>query len=143
MIHRREKEAQLQREIIKLKREKQDLAESSREIIFHQLDDAGINFVTYHPGAGHLTIEADEIDSFLSNNMAYVATKCGVSESHYRVWLNHYYSPTYEGQLEDGSFCDKSLVRLENPSQFIVGESSCCSDHRHSKTRVVPIRKCS
>jgi hypothetical protein len=143
LIHRRDKETQLQREIVKLKTEKQDLAESSRDILFHQLDDAGINFVTYHPGAGHLTIEADEIDAFLSNNMAYVATKCGVSESHYRAWLNHYYSPTCESQLEDGSFCDKSLVRLENPSQFIVGESSCCSEHRYVKTRVVPIRKCS
>jgi hypothetical protein len=141
LIHRRDQEIQLQREIIKLKRERQDLVESSREIIFHQLGDAGINFVTYHPGAGHLTIEADEIGAFLSNNMAFVATKCGVSESHYRAWLNHYYSPACDKQLENGRFCDKEIARLENPSQFIVGESSWCSEHRDVVTRVVPIRQ--
>jgi hypothetical protein len=79
-----------------LKIEKQDLVESSRNSVFYQLDDAGINFVIYHPGVSHLIFEVNEIDAYLSNNMAFVGTKCGVSEFHYRAWLNYYYNPSCE-----------------------------------------------
>ncbi|MFT6389452.1 MAG: hypothetical protein ACJAUP_002845 [Cellvibrionaceae bacterium] len=140
LIHRRGQETQLQREIIKLKREKQELAESSRVNVFYQLDDAGINFVTYHLGVGHLTLEVNEIDVYLSNNMAFAATKCGVSEAHYQAWLNHYYNPSCEKQLDNGRLCDTPLVRLDSPSQFVMGVSSCCDEHRYAVTRVVPIK---
>jgi hypothetical protein len=140
LIHRRGQETQLQREIIKLKREKQELAESSRDSIFYQLDDAGINFVIYHPGVSHLILEVNEIDAYLSNNMAFVATKCGVSEFHYRAWLNHYYNPNCEKQLANGRLCNEPLARLDSPSQFIMDVSSCCAEHRYAVTRVVPIK---
>lgn len=136
LLYRREQENQLQQEIVKLKREKKALAESSREIVFHHLGDAGINFVIYHPGVGQLTIEADEIDLYLSNNMAFVASKCGVNEPLYRAWLDHYYSPTCQKQLENGQFCDELVVQIEDPGQFIMGESNCCSEHRSAVVRV-------
>lgn len=66
------------------------MAKSSRDSIFYQLDDVGINFVIYHLGVSHLILEVNEIDAYLSNNMVFVASKCGVSESHYRAWLNHH-----------------------------------------------------
>jgi hypothetical protein len=135
LIYRREQENQLQQEIVKLKREKKALAESSREIVFHHLGDAGINFVIYHPGVGQLTIEPDEIDLYLSNNMAFVASKCSVSESLYRAWLDHYYSPTCQKKLKNGQFCDELVVQLDDPSQFIPGESNCCFDHRSGLLR--------
>jgi hypothetical protein len=135
LLYRREQENQLQQEIVKLKREKKALAESSREIVFHHLGDAGINFVIYHPGVGQLTIEPDEIDLYLSNNMAFVASKCSVSESLYRAWLDHYYSPTCQKQLKNGQFCDELVVQLDDPSQFIPGESNFCVDHRSELLR--------
>ncbi len=143
LLYRREQESQLQQEIIKLKQEKQELAESSRDIVFHHLSDAGINFVIYHPGVGHLTIGADEIDSYLTNSIAFVADKCGVNEPLYSAWLDHYYSPTCQKQLDNGRLCDKPVTQIEDPSQFIVGESDCCAEHRSGATRVVPIKSAS
>lgn len=143
LLRRSEQETQLQQEINKLKREKQDLTETSRDIVFRHLGDAGINFVIFHPGVGHLTIDADEIDLYLSNNMAFVASKCGINEPLYCAWLDHYYSPTCQKQLDDGQLCDNSVVRLEDPSQFIIGESNCCSEHRSGVTRVIPIKSVS
>lgn len=140
LLYRREQESQLQQEVAKLKQEKQELAESSRDIVFHHLSDAGINFVIYHPGIGHLAIGADEVDNYLANTVAFVADKCGVNEPLYRAWLDHYHSPTCQKQLDNGHRCDEPIAQLEDPSQFVIGKSDCCAEHCNSDTRVISIK---
>jgi len=140
LLYRREQESQLQQEIGKLKQEKQALAEGSRDIIFHHLSDAGVNFVVYHPGVGHLAISADEIDSYLANTNAFAANKCGVNEPLYSAWLDHYHSPTCQKQLDNGHLCGEPVTQLEDPSQFVTGKSNCCAEHCNGETRVVSIK---
>jgi hypothetical protein len=141
LLYRSEREAQLQQEMLKLQKENQQLVSASGDAILERLSEAGVNFVIYHPGAGHLTIQPKDVVTYLSNTTAFVAHHCGVNEQIYRLWLDHFYSPTCQHELANGEQCDKSLPRLDDPSHFIVGESDCCPDHRSKSPSVVSISK--
>ncbi|MGH1485957.1 MAG: sodium:proton antiporter [Cellvibrionaceae bacterium] len=141
LLYRSERESKLQQEILTLQGENQQLLEMSGDEVLHQLDDAGVNFVIYHPGVGHLTIQAVEISEYLDNATAFVAKQCGVNEHLYHTWLDHFYSPTCQHEQDNGELCDKPVVKLEDPSQFIIGESDRCSNHQAQTPSVVSISK--
>ncbi len=141
ILYRTERETKLQQEIVKLQQENKKLIDMSSEVVLDRLSEAGVNFVIYHPGAGHLTIQPADVAPYLSNPTAYVAQKCGVNEQLYRIWLDHFYSPTCQHELDSGELCDEPVTRLDDPSQFIVGESNCCPTHRAKAPSVVNINK--
>ncbi|MBX2809725.1 MAG: hypothetical protein KTR20_13960 [Cellvibrionaceae bacterium] len=141
-LYRAERESKLQEEVLYLQRQNQRLRESvSGSELLDRLLDNGVNLVTYHPGAGHVSIPPDEASEYLDNPMGYIARQCGVNEHLYRVWLDHYYSPTCQHSLDDGECCDAPLERVEDPSQFIVGESDRCRQHQTQCTSIVNINK--
>lgn len=145
LLYRNEREAKLQEEILHLQQENNRLHQSLQSEdnfeVLNQLQDVGVNFVTYHPGLGHISIPPDDVSSYLSNTSAYVAHCCGVNEHLYRVWLDHYYSPLCQHEHTGGEQCEKPLDRIEDPSQFIVGESDRCAEHRTCVPSVVNINK--
>jgi hypothetical protein len=77
----------------------------------------------------------------LDNATAFVDEQCGVNEHLYRTWLDHFYSPTCQHEHEDGELCDKPVVRVDDPSQFIIGESDRCSAHQAQTPSIVSISK--
>lgn len=95
-----------------------------------RLAGLGIMFVAYHPGTGHLTVPLADIGRYQDDPVAYVAAKCLVSAAHYREWLEHYQQPTCSVRLPSGERCNMPLDRIETPSRFVRGESSCCARHQ-------------
>lgn len=141
LMYRGEREAKLKQEILNLQDENKKLLDISSDVMLKRLNEAGVNFVIYHPGAGHLTIKAADVTSYLDNSTAYVAQHCGVNEHVYRIWLDHFYTPTCQRELENGELCDKPVARHDDPSQFIIGESDCCPEHRNNTPSIVNINK--
>jgi hypothetical protein len=130
LAYRAEQDTQLQHELERLKRERDDLASQGGEQILERLAKLGVVFVVYHPGAGHLTIPLQDIARYQNNPMSYAAAKCFVSEEQYRQWLAHYQQPTCEASLSSGERCAMPIDRVETPSRFVVGESNCCARHK-------------
>src|SRR5690606_6227809 len=93
LAYRAEQETQLQQELERLKRERDEMAGQGGEQILERLAKLGVVFVVYHPGAGHLTIPLQDIARYQNNPMSYAAAKCFVSEEQYRQWLAHYQQP--------------------------------------------------
>jgi hypothetical protein len=127
---RSEQYNKIKQELLILKNENRRLLESSSNGVLEKISNAGVSFVIYHPGAGHLTIEPSEINEYLNNPTAFVARHCGVNEHLYRTWLDHFYSPTCQHALESGELCDAQVPHIDDPSQFIIGESDHCPLHR-------------
>ncbi len=95
-----------------------------------RLAGLGVMFVVYHPGTGHLTIPLAEIGRYQDDPEAFVAAKCLVSPEHYREWLAHYQQPTCSARLPTGERCAMPIDRIDTPSRFVRGESSCCTRHQ-------------
>lgn len=128
--YRNELDNQMQDEIDRLTRERDQLAGQGDQL--QRLAKLGVMFVAYHPGAGHLTISAQDIARYQQDPQAYVAAKCFVSADHYRDWLEHYQNPACSGTLTSGERCGMPVDRVDTPSRFVRGESNCCSRHKAS-----------
>ncbi|MCW3148848.1 chromosome partitioning protein ParA [Stutzerimonas stutzeri] len=130
LAYRNELDAQLEEEIHRLTLERDELAARSGDKILEQLAQAGVVFMAYHPGAGHLTIALADIARYQANPLAYVAAKCAVSEEQYRQWLEHYQQPSCVARLPSGERCAIPLDKIDSPSRFVIGHSNCCARHR-------------
>ena len=98
--------------------------------VLQRLVSQGVVFVVYHPGAGHLTVPLQDVERYLNSPVAYVASKCFVSEQHYRQWLEHYQRPRCTGRHANGERCESMLERVETPGRFAPGDSDCCALHK-------------
>jgi hypothetical protein len=132
LAYRGEQDSQLQQEVVRLKRERDEFAGQGGEQTLERLSRLGVVFVVYHPGAGHLTLPLQDIARYQDNPLGYVAAKCFVSESQYKQWLSHYKQPVCEAALPSGEHCAIPIERVENPSRFAVGDSNCCNRHKAS-----------
>lgn len=129
LSYRREHEEQLGAELNRLKQENRELLDNGGDHLLEKLSRAGVNFVTYQPGAGHITIPLAEIAPFLDSPAAFTAAYCGVSEQHYMAWLKHYQSPVCHATVAAGGVCGVSLPRVIDPVQFLPGDSDVCAQH--------------
>ncbi|MET1078417.1 MAG: chromosome partitioning protein ParA [Pseudomonas sp.] len=136
LAYRNEQDAQVQQELERLRREREESARQSGDQILERLAKLGMVFVVYHPGAGHLTIPLQDIARYQDNPMVYAAAKCFVSETQYRQWLMHYQQPSCEAPLPSGERCAMPIDRIDNPSRFVVGDSNCCARHKASASRL-------
>lgn len=130
LAYRNELDTQLQEEIEQLKQARDKLLENSAERVLEQLSGQGVKFVAYHPGAGHLTIALQDVGTYQKNPLAYVATKCAVSEEQYRQWLQHYQEPSCVAKLSSGERCAMPLDKMDSPARFVVGATNCCARHQ-------------
>lgn len=117
---------QLREEISEQKRNKLKDANSGAQKTLEKLEELGLSFIAFHPGAGHISIAADQVASYMENPTAFAARKCLVTEDHYRAWLSHYESPTCQVPIgAEGAPCGKRVIRVEVPNQFKPGVSDC------------------
>ncbi|WP_312961152.1 chromosome partitioning protein ParA [Stutzerimonas nitrititolerans] len=130
LAYRNELDTQLQEEIEQLKQARDKLAANSAERVLEQLSGQGVQFMAYHPGAGHLTIALHDIATYQKNALAYAAARCAVSEEQYRQWLQHYQEPSCVAKLASGERCAMPLDKIDSPGRFVVGETNCCARHR-------------
>lgn len=117
-------------ELTSLRRDKLRLMDDGAESFFAALKEKNVNFVTFQPGAGHITIPADDLSRFLGETEAYVAAKCNVSAEHYRRWLQHYNNPVCQGTSGTGAPCAKAVTKILKPAEFTAGLQDRCDIHK-------------
>ncbi|MQX54436.1 hypothetical protein [Alcanivorax sediminis] len=115
---------QLKEQIVDLKRNQAKEANSGAQKVLEKLEDLGLSFIAFHPGAGHISIPAEQMAEYMENPVAFAARKCLVTEDHYRAWLAHYENPVCQVSAGvDGQVCGKRVIRVEVPNQFKPGVS--------------------
>ncbi|MED5239737.1 MAG: hypothetical protein VX379_09200 [Pseudomonadota bacterium] len=116
--------SQQKEEIAELKRNQTREASSGAQKVLEKLEDLGLSFIAFHPGAGHISIPAEQIAEYMENPVAFAARKCLVTEDHYRAWLAHYENPVCQVSAGmEGQVCGKRVIRVEVPNQFKPGVS--------------------
>lgn len=133
MLYRNEQETQLKDEIARLRQQNQELTNNSGDHLLDKMKHKGISFVTFQPGAGHITIPTVDIPRFMENPVAYAADQCGVKESHYSAWLQHYQAPVCSATDENGKICGENITRCESPTDFLMGDGDRCDKHKEFK----------
>lgn len=109
------------------------LSSAEEQSIHHfidRLDALEAVLVCFHPGAGHLTIAAGNMQSYAINPTAYAAKKCKVEESLYSAWLDHYDDPKCQQ-------CRTEIPRIEHPQDYQVQLQGFCKLHRQMKSITV------
>lgn len=134
LIFRREHEEALEKQLKALRDESQQLIEKGGDFVLEALSRKGVNFVTYQPGAGHITIPLTQIPLFMESPIAFTAGYCGVSEKHYALWLKHYQTPVCQAVVGKNQLCGADLERISNPVEFVDGESNYCHEHNRLKS---------
>jgi hypothetical protein len=130
LFYRHQQEANLKEEITHLRQENQNLINQGGDQLLHKLTKSGINFVVFHPGAGHITIARDDIARYLENPKVFAAENCGISVTLYQHWLDHYNQPGCTAADHRGGVCGKTIMRVTIPSEFHEGESDRCDEHQ-------------
>jgi len=123
VLDREEKMGALEGELAEAKRDSIKMANTGAEKLLEKLQSLGLNFIAFHPGAGHISINASEISDYMQNPVAFAARKCLVTEDHYRAWLAHYEKPVCQVDIGDGKACGKRVIRVDVPNQFKPGVS--------------------
>ena len=122
--------AALRGEITALRRDKMRLLDTGVDDFFEKLKARNIKFVSFQPGAGHITVAMDELNEFLDKTEEVVAAKCGVAVGLYRQWLAHYNNPVCQGTGGNGLQCAKPVQRLLKPAEFVTGLHDRCDIHK-------------
>lgn len=132
LMYLTEHQKNLADELEQTQQERDRLKENTSKDVLQDIVDAGISFVAYQTGLGHLNISKDEISGYMSNPDGFAAEKCGVSLPTYKAWLSHFKNPTCQALQKDGSVCGERINRITSPLDFHPGEGDRCSDHCHS-----------
>lgn len=123
VLDREERISELEQELSEAKREQIKMANTGAEKLLEKLQNLGLNFIAFHPGAGHISINAGEISDYMQNPIAFAARKCLVTEEQYRAWLAHYENPVCNVEVGEGQICGKRVIRVDVPNQFKPGVS--------------------
>lgn len=126
----------LTRELAELKSSQAQREEGAADEFLRRLEALGMNFVVFHPGAGHVSVPVAELAHYASNPVAYAAAKCLVSEESYQRWLLHYENPRCAASIGDGKCCEARLIRTDSPTRFVPGQSDRCARHQESDAAI-------
>ena len=136
LLYRNEQEAHLHDEISRLRAENQSLISNSGDQLLQKMIEKGISFVTFQPGAGHITLPVTEVSRFMESPTGFVADQCGVSESQYLAWIEHYHAPICRHVDDEGKICGENIPRVEKPADFHPEESDRCDLHNTAKVKL-------
>jgi hypothetical protein len=115
----------LGQQVAQLKESLLTAEEHSVEHFIDRLTALEAVLVCFHPGAGHLTISAEHMQSYADNPTAYAAQKCEVDEGLYSAWLDHYDDPKCQQ-------CRTEIPRIEHPQHYQMNLQGFCKLHRQS-----------
>lgn len=130
LMHRHEVAKQLREELCQLRKDKIRLLNQGADKFLERLESLGVSFIAFHPGAGHISVPLKDMSEYMENPIAFAASKCLVTEDHYRKWLAHYQAPTCQAPLTTDRMCACKIPRTDIPSQFVAGESDRCEKHK-------------
>jgi hypothetical protein len=125
LINRDDVIDQLREEITELRKSHAVSQDAGADRLLEKLEKLGVNFIAFHPGAGHISIPFKNVQRYVDNPQAYAAEKCLVTEERYRAWLAHYENPVCTA-AKAGVPCQARLIRVDTPSKFKPGDSDIC-----------------
>ena len=132
-LDRKQRELELRDDrIVALEQENHDLQhqEPVENSIMDHLKQQSVFLVAYQPGAGHVTLKYDDINTYFANPLAYAAQRCGMNEPAYRDWLDHYEHPVCRHAGENGNLCGEPVMRVSQPGEFRPGVDDRCEQHK-------------
>lgn len=127
IIGRDEKISYLQEQLSEAQSSQMASREAGADEFLEKLEKLGVNFIAFHPGAGHISIPFKNIEKYVDNPLGYAAEKCLVTEERYRAWLSHYQNPVCTRLKPDGTACGSRVIRIDVPSKFKPGDSDICT----------------
>lgn len=136
IIYREDTLNGLSRELAEVKTGQAQREEGAADEFLRRLEGLGMNFVVFHPGAGHVSVSVGDLANYVSNPVAFVAVKCHVTEDQYRHWLAHYENPRCTANIGDNKCCDARLIRTDSPTKFVLGQSDRCARHQASDSAI-------
>ncbi|MBR9870770.1 MAG: DNA repair protein [Gammaproteobacteria bacterium] len=132
-LERKERELQLRDEAIDALEQENDELKNRKPLedsLLEKLHDHSVFLVAYHHGVGHITLPTADIGEYFKNPLAYAAARCGMNESAYKEWLEHYESPVCVSTNEAGKRCSQPIVRVTQPAEFKAGIDDRCDAHK-------------
>lgn len=115
----------MREELCELRRDTLRLTGQGGDKFLERLDQSGISFIAFHPGAGHLSIPLNAMSDYLEDPVQYAANHCNMDIDAYRNWLQHYEKPACVA-------CGVPIVRIDIPQAFKPGVHDCCDKHQGS-----------
>ncbi len=130
LMYRDEISQQMEKELNQLRHQEMHLLDSGADQFLEKMQKLGLSFIAFHPGAGHVSIPLEEMNSYMDSPTRYIAEKCFVTELQYKLWLAHYEKPVCMYHTASGQRCGKRLSLTSIPSKFIEGDSDRCEQHK-------------
>lgn len=129
LFYREEQISSLHQEVSELRQQLAAGAEADADSVLERMKNAGLTFVAFHPGVGHISVPGDDMQHYLESPTAYAASKAFVDEEHYLKWMKHFYNPVCTAKLDHDEPCLEKVNRIDKPADFRVGEHDRCSEH--------------
>lgn len=79
--------------------------------------------VAFHPGVGHINLQASQLMDYLEDPVAYAAHMVSLSKSQYKVWLKHHDHPNCQ-------VCNDEVPLIGNPKIFDAQLDVYCDQHK-------------
>jgi len=130
LLYRHDVATQLREELTLLRKDKIRLVQDGADKFLERLEALGVSFIVFHPGAGHISILLKDMPTYMENPIGYAASKCMISEEHYRKWLTHYQKPECQAPMTNEKVCGCRIKREEIPANFNIGSSDRCDTHK-------------
>lgn len=130
LMYRDEISQQMEKELAQLRNQEVHLLDSGADQFLEKMQNLGLSFIAFHPGAGHVSIPLAAMNSYMGNPIRYIAEKCFVTEIQYKLWLSHYESPVCMHHTISGQQCTKRVPLTSLPSKFTEGSSDRCEEHK-------------
>lgn len=130
LMYRREQEERLEEEVSHLRRESADYLANGDMRLLGKMVEKGLSFMSYQPGAGHITLSIADLPDYMVNPTAFIARFCNVDEAHYNVWLDHFNVPICSMKDEQGQLCGENVDRVDKPADFVLGRCDRCLRHQ-------------
>ncbi len=121
---------QMSEELAMFRKEKLRLMADGADKFFEKLENSGLNFIAYHPGAGHISVSVKQVAEYIENPQIFAAEKVGLSLEAYQYWLGHYEKPCCQAPIIGGKTCGQKIQRHDNPRDFSPGISDRCEKHK-------------
>lgn len=142
LFYRDEQIKRVNETIEALQQQKQALQEKAAGgDLMRQLQEAGISYTAYQPGAGQFTVPREELLQYVESPLDYAAARCMVDVETYRAWVAHSEKPVCTETNAKGKCCGMPVHRVDSPSKFDLGESDRCSQHKVSGQTIGKLMK--
>ncbi|WP_283786831.1 hypothetical protein QNI23_009860 [Bermanella sp. WJH001] len=91
--------------------------------LVQRMQEHEVMSVVFHPGAGHLNLQAHQLLDYLDDPIAYAAHHISLSKAEYLVWLKHHDHPQCV-------VCDAQVALIGNPKIFDSQRDIYCDEHK-------------